>query len=87
MVLLSNTAFQSAAPSTQNGAVGFPQQLSLFLAGGWASHFGGLAQVTYSHASDHFSMDIRPETSSSLKRQSVRTTETHEFLLQPIPMG
>lgn len=57
MVLLSNTAFQSAAPSTQNSAVGFPQQLSLFLAGGWASHFGGLAQVTYSHASDHFSMD------------------------------
>jgi hypothetical protein len=57
MVLLSNTAFQSNAPATQNSAVGFPQQLSLFLGGGFASHFGGLAQVTYTHAGDHFSMD------------------------------
>lgn len=57
MVLLSETTFQSNAPATQNSAVGFPQQLSLFLAGGIASHFGALAQVTYTHASDHFSMD------------------------------
>jgi len=57
MALISNTAFVNVAPGTQNSAVGFPQQLSVFLAGGWASHFGGLAQVTYSHADDHFSMD------------------------------
>ncbi|HEY6447830.1 MAG TPA: hypothetical protein VIY53_15320 [Acidobacteriaceae bacterium] len=57
MLLLSNTTFQSNAPSTQNSAVGFPQQLSLFLAGGIASHFGALAQVTYSHSGDVFAMD------------------------------
>ena len=57
MILLSNTAFQNVAPSTQNSAVGFPQQLSIFLAGGIASHFGALAQVTYSHSSDVFAMD------------------------------
>src|SRR5665213_33085 len=57
MILLSDTAFQNVAPGTQNSAVGFPQQLSLFLAGGFASHFGALAQVTYSHSSDTFAMD------------------------------
>jgi hypothetical protein len=57
MVLLSNTASQNIAPATQNSAVGFPQQLSIFLAGGFASHFGALAQVTYTHASDSFAMD------------------------------
>jgi hypothetical protein len=57
MVLLSNTAFQANQPASQNNAVGFPQQLSIFLAGGFASHFGGLAQFTYTHANDHFSMD------------------------------
>ena len=57
MVLLSDTEFLNVAPATQNGAVGFPQQLSLFLAGGFASHFGALAQVSYSHSSDHFAMD------------------------------
>ena len=57
MILLSDTAFQNVAPATQNSAVGFPQQLSLFLAGGFASHFGALAQVTYTHSSDTFAMD------------------------------
>ncbi len=57
MILLSETVFQNVAPSTQNSAVGFPQQLSLFLAGGFASHFGALAQVTYTHSSDTFAMD------------------------------
>lgn len=57
MVLLSNTAFQANQPASQNNAAGFPQQLSVFLAGGFASHFGGLAQVTYTHSDDHFSMD------------------------------
>ena len=57
MILVSNTAFQATQPATQNNSAGFPQQLSIFLAGGFASHFGGMAQVTYSHASDHFGMD------------------------------
>jgi len=57
LVLLSETSFQTGVPATQNAAVGFPQQLSLFLAGGYASHFGSLAQFTYTHANDHFSID------------------------------
>jgi len=57
MVLISNTAFQANQPSTQNSAVGFPQQLSIFLAGAFASHFGGLAQLTYTHSNDHFGID------------------------------
>lgn len=57
MVLLSQTAFQNVAPGTQNEAIGYPQQLSIFLAGRFASHFGSLAQVTYSHSSDTFAMD------------------------------
>ncbi len=57
MVLLSNTSFQATQPATQNNSAGFPQQLSFFLAGGFASHFGGLAQLTYTHSDDHFGMD------------------------------
>jgi hypothetical protein len=57
MILLSNTSFQANQPATQNNSAGFPQQLSIFLAGGFASHFGGLAQVTYTHSDDHFGMD------------------------------
>ena len=57
MVLISNTSFQSNQPGTQNNAAGFPQQLSVFLAGSFAPHFGGFAQVTYTHANDHFGMD------------------------------
>ena len=57
MILLSNTAYQANQPGSQNNAAGFPQQLSIFFAGSFAQHFGGLAQVTYTHANDHFSMD------------------------------
>ena len=57
MVLVSNTSFQSNQPASQNNAAGFPQQLSLFLAGGFASHFGGLSQLTYTHSNDHFGID------------------------------
>jgi hypothetical protein len=57
MVLLSNTSFQANQPGTQNNAAGFPQQLSLFLAGSFVPHFGGFAQVTYTHSDDHFGMD------------------------------
>ena len=57
MILLSDTAYQANQPSSQNNTAGFPQQVSLFLGGGFASHFGGLAQITYPHTDDHFSMD------------------------------
>src|ERR1700691_3868188 len=33
MILLSNTSTQTKQPGTQNSSAGFPQQLSLFLAG------------------------------------------------------
>jgi hypothetical protein len=57
MILISDTAFEANQPASQNNAAGFPQQLSIFLAGGFASHFGGLAQVTYTHTDDHFGID------------------------------
>ncbi len=57
MIELSNTSIQATQPASQNNSAGFPQQLSIFLAGAFASHFGGLAQVTYTHADDHFGMD------------------------------
>src|SRR5579863_2224437 len=57
MVLLSNTSFQANQPATQNNAAGFPQQLSIFLAGSFAPHFGGFTQFTYTHSNDHFGMD------------------------------
>lgn len=70
MMLMSNTAYQSTPPAAstsangqpttvpaQNNSAGFPQQLSIFFAGGFASHFGGMAQITYTHADDKFGMD------------------------------
>jgi hypothetical protein len=57
MLLLSNTSYQANQPASQNNSAGFPQQLSIFLAGGFASHFGGMAQVTYTHVDDKFGMD------------------------------
>ncbi|MHB1023137.1 MAG: hypothetical protein ACYC46_14790 [Acidobacteriaceae bacterium] len=57
MFLVSDTALQTKQPGTQNGTVEFPQQLSLFLAGEMAPHFGLMAQATYDHQSDHFTMD------------------------------
>ncbi|HUY93658.1 MAG TPA: hypothetical protein VMU71_00115 [Terracidiphilus sp.] len=57
MALLSNSSYQANQPEAQNNAAGFPQQLSIFLAGAFATHFGGMAQVTYTHSDDHFGMD------------------------------
>jgi hypothetical protein len=57
MLIMSDTAYQANQPASQNNSAGFPQQMSIFLAGAFASHFGGLAQVTYTHADDHFGMD------------------------------
>lgn len=57
MVLLSNTTTDVHVPNAQNSTAGFPQAISLFLAGEIAPHLGGLVQVTYSGESDHFSLD------------------------------
>lgn len=57
MFQTSDTALKKAQPGTQNGTVEFPQQFSLFLAGAMARHFGLMAQTTYDHQSDHFTMD------------------------------
>jgi len=42
---------------TQNGNVEFPQQLSFFFAGELSEHMGVFSQITYTHASDHFTVD------------------------------
>lgn len=57
MLLLSDTATNKSVPGTQNETAGFPQQLSLFLAGEVSSHIGGMVQVTYDHQSDHITLD------------------------------
>ncbi len=57
MALLSDTITNTRVPGTQNGSAGFPQTLSLFLAGEISPHLGGLVQITYSSDSDHFSLD------------------------------
>jgi hypothetical protein len=57
MLLLSDSATDKAVPGTQNSNAGFPQQLSLFLAGEIAPHLGGMVQGTYDHQSDHFTLD------------------------------
>jgi len=57
MILIADTNINTPVPSTQNGTVQFPQILSIFLAGEFAPHAGGQVQVTYSHQSDHFTLD------------------------------
>src|ERR1035437_9765089 len=42
MLLLSDTATTTHVPGAQNGTAGFPQQLSLFLAGEISPHLGGI---------------------------------------------
>jgi hypothetical protein len=53
----SLTQTKKAQPGAQNASVEFPQDASLFLAGGWTTHLGSFVQVTYSAADDHFSWD------------------------------
>src|SRR5674476_855181 len=48
MLLLSDTATNTAVPGAQNGNAGFPQALSVFLAGEISPHFGAMVQLTYS---------------------------------------
>jgi hypothetical protein len=57
MLLLSESATRTRVPGAQNWNAGFPQALSLFLAGQFGPHLGGMIQATYDHQSDHFSLD------------------------------
>ncbi len=58
MVLLSNTTTNTRVPGSQNATAGFPQALSLYLAGELSPHLGALVQVTYSGDSNRFSLDM-----------------------------
>jgi len=53
----SFTSLKTPLPGTQNGSFEFPQDVSLFLAGAWASHVGSFLQVTYDAQDDHFTSD------------------------------
>jgi len=53
----SVTGTKVPQPGTQNWNFQFPQDISLFLAGAWASHVGSFVQITYELQGDHFSMD------------------------------
>lgn len=53
----SMTGTKAPQPGTQNWNFEFPQDVSLFLAGAWASHIGSFLQVTYDPQGDHFSID------------------------------
>lgn len=57
MLDASFTSVKTPVPTTQNGSVELPQDISLFLSGAWTSHVGSFLQVTYDPQSDHFSMD------------------------------
>jgi hypothetical protein len=53
----STTGTKAPQPGTQNWGFEFPQDISLFLAGAWATHLGSFLQVTYNVPDDHFTMD------------------------------
>jgi hypothetical protein len=58
--VLFDTSFSSTnapQPGTQNGNLEFPQDVSLFLSGAWATHVGSFVQVTYDAQADTFSWD------------------------------
>lgn len=57
MLDASFTSTKSPIPTTQNGNIEIPQDVSLFLSGAWTTHLGSFLQVTYDVQNDHFSMD------------------------------
>lgn len=57
MLDTSFTSVKTPVPTTQNGSVELPQDISLFLSGAWTSHVGSFLQVTYDTQDDHFTMD------------------------------
>ncbi len=57
MLLVSYSRTKTTQPGTLNGNVLLPDQLSLFYAGRISDKAGAYAQVTYTEADNHFSMD------------------------------
>src|SRR5437660_11041858 len=57
MLETSFTSTKSPVPSTQNGSVEMPQDVSLFLSGAWTTHVGSFVQMTYDTQDDHFGID------------------------------
>ncbi|HEV2389048.1 MAG TPA: hypothetical protein VGS20_17540 [Candidatus Acidoferrales bacterium] len=57
MFEVSDTGLNRPEPTTQNWDFAIPQDVSLFLAGAFATHAGGFVQATYNSQSDHFSWD------------------------------
>jgi hypothetical protein len=68
-VEISDTGLNRQEPATQNWNFSVPQDASIFLAGAYASHFGGFVQVTYDVQSDHFSWD----------NTDIRYSNNHQF--------
>jgi hypothetical protein len=58
MLETSFTSTKSPVPSTQNGSVEFPQDVSLFLSGAWTTHIGSFVQMTYDTQDNHFGIDM-----------------------------
>ncbi len=54
----SYTQTNKVQPGTQNGSFEFPQDVSLFIAGAWATHLGSFVQFTYNTQDDHFGWDL-----------------------------
>lgn len=54
---MSKSLPDSTGTNSQNGNFEFPQQLSFFFAGEISEHMGVFSQITYTHASDHFTVD------------------------------
>jgi hypothetical protein len=68
MLETSYTSLQTPEPATQNGNFEFPQDVSLYLAGAWATHVGSFLQVTYDTQQDHFSIDDTDIRWANLKK-------------------
>jgi hypothetical protein len=66
---ISDTGLRTQQPGSQNWNFSVPQDASIFLAGAYASHFGGFVQVTYDVQSDHFSWD----------NTDIRYSNNHQF--------
>ncbi len=58
MLQADSTTTNKSQPGVENNHVGFPDQLSLFLAGEITPHIGTFMQATYTQADGSFGMDL-----------------------------
>ena len=74
-IQLSTTGAKQPVSGTQNWSAEFPQQLSLFFAGGISEHAGAFVQMHYNGKDSHFVMDqtdIRYSRQSQFGERTVR---------------